>query len=173
MRTWVLVAVAAATAAGLAGCDNPAAPPAGEVKVTEVNFSALDAAVKAHKGRVVLVDFWATWCPPCRERFPHLVELHNRYAGHGLACVSVSLDKPGQGVPVLRFLKDQRATLQNLHLTTFDDEGRKLREHFNYGGGIPFMVAYARSGEQAWESNSQPLSPGGVEELVHNLLSKK
>ena len=39
-----------------------------------------------------MVDAWATWCGPCKENFPHVVEMHQKYAGKGLAVVSLSLD---------------------------------------------------------------------------------
>src|SRR4051794_26142513 len=64
----------------------------GPVTVTEVDFEKLDAAVKEKKGKVVLIDFWATWCGPCVKKFPHLVELHKKYAGKDVVCMSVSLD---------------------------------------------------------------------------------
>ncbi len=45
-----------------------------------------------YEGKVVLVDFWATWCPPCRRSIPHLIDLHNKYADQGFSVVGVSLD---------------------------------------------------------------------------------
>jgi len=45
------------------------------------------------RGKVVLVEFWATWCPPCRESIPDLHSLHDKYKDRGLAVVAISLDK--------------------------------------------------------------------------------
>jgi len=44
-------------------------------------------------GEVVLLNFWATWCPPCRKEIPSMTELHNKYATNGLKIVAVSVDK--------------------------------------------------------------------------------
>ena len=45
------------------------------------------------KGRVVYLDFWATWCPPCRKSFPWMDEMHARYNDAGLTIIAVSVDK--------------------------------------------------------------------------------
>lgn len=45
------------------------------------------------KGRVVYLDFWATWCPPCRKSFPWMDEMHERYKEDGLTIIAVSVDK--------------------------------------------------------------------------------
>lgn len=50
------------------------------------------------KGKVMVVDFWATWCPPCREEIPGYVELQKKYAEKGLVIVGLSLDQQGPGV---------------------------------------------------------------------------
>ena len=47
------------------------------------------------KGKVVLLEFWATWCPPCRDEIPAIERLHRQYGGKGLAILAISLDEGG------------------------------------------------------------------------------
>lgn len=49
-------------------------------------------SLNEHKGKVVFVNFWATWCPPCREEMPDLVRVHERYRGRGVEFAGVSMD---------------------------------------------------------------------------------
>ena len=74
------------------------------------------------KGRVVLVDFFASWCGPCRESFPVLQELHHKYADKGLVVVAVNLDRKKEDMD--RFLKQ--------HVVSFpvvrDAEHRLVKE---------------------------------------------
>lgn len=48
--------------------------------------------LSAYRGKVVLLDFWATWCEPCREETPHLVELQKKYRDQGLQIIGLSMD---------------------------------------------------------------------------------
>jgi peroxiredoxin len=48
--------------------------------------------LSSYRGKVVLLDFWATWCVPCREEIPHFVELQQKYGGLGLQIIGVSMD---------------------------------------------------------------------------------
>jgi thiol-disulfide isomerase/thioredoxin len=50
------------------------------------------------KGKVVVVDFWATWCPPCREEIPGYIELQKQYGPEGLVIVGISLDQQGPDI---------------------------------------------------------------------------
>lgn len=54
--------------------------------------------LSAYRGKVVLLDFWATWCVPCREETPHFVELQNNYGEHGLQIIGVSMDDSPEAV---------------------------------------------------------------------------
>ncbi len=56
------------------------------------------------KGKVVLLNFWATWCPPCREEIPDLISLQKQYAGQGLVIIGISMDEGGPA-GVQRFAK--------------------------------------------------------------------
>ncbi len=56
------------------------------------------------KGKVVLLDFWATWCTPCKEAIPHLIQLHKDYEDKGLTVIGMNVDK-GEEEVVRRFVR--------------------------------------------------------------------
>ena len=61
-------------------------------------------------GKVVLVDFWATWCVPCRKSMPELQALHDRYAARGFTVVGVSIDEPKSAEKVRKFVASKNIT---------------------------------------------------------------
>jgi thiol-disulfide isomerase/thioredoxin len=108
------------------GAPEPA--PTDAVTVRIVNYAELGKFIRAQKGKVVLVDFWATDCGPCRREFHHLVEMHQKYAKDGLVAVSVSLDPVKDAKrrkDVEAFLQEKKATLTNLQLDAPPEEWQK------------------------------------------------
>jgi thiol-disulfide isomerase/thioredoxin len=64
--------------------------PAPDFNLPQLNGQNLQ--LSSYRGRVVLLDFWATWCVPCRAEIPHFVELQQKYGDHGLQIIGVSMD---------------------------------------------------------------------------------
>src|SRR5207237_92444 len=157
----VLIASVLALPLGLGLC--PAAEKSATmIAVTEAKYDALDQAVMAEKGKVVLMDFWATWCGPCVKKFPHFVETHKKYKDKGLVCVSVSLDKEGpkgeyDREKVLAFLKDKDAAFRNFILLGYKEDDAKITKRFGLEGGVPFMALFGKNGKKVWDSEETKL----------------
>ena len=94
--------------------------PAGEIKLVPVKWDVFVKKIAANKAaKLTIVDAWATWCGPCKENFPHVVEMHEKYASKGLAVVSLSLDdadKPKKVAEATEFLKSKKAVFTNFLL---------------------------------------------------------
>src|SRR5262249_54782852 len=83
--------------------DHLSPPPGPPVGVAGPTLDGGHFDVARHRGQVVLVDFWATWCPPCVAELPSLRALHQKYRADGLQVISVSLDT--DRAALARFLK--------------------------------------------------------------------
>lgn len=85
------------------------APPAKKASlpsVARLDKAGVDKYLASLKGKIVIVDFWATWCPPCRQEIPGFVELQKQYGDKGLVVVGLSLDDETEAVK--EFCKTQK-----------------------------------------------------------------
>jgi thiol-disulfide isomerase/thioredoxin len=160
---------------GLAGVTGWGQGMSKEVSLQVVSYRELGNAVKAQKGKVVVVDVWASWCVPCKKEFPHLIALHNKYSADGLVCMSASVDKAGKTHDsALKFLIDRKATFANYRV---DEDFASLCERWDIKG-IPAVFVFNRDGKREKKyTHDDPDKPfdyeKDVEPLVRRLLSEK
>jgi thiol-disulfide isomerase/thioredoxin len=166
---------------GLAGCliaclVGPASAADQAITLQTVDKQGYQKAIGQHKGKVVLVDVWATWCVPCRKGFPHTVELHKKYGKQGLAVVSLSLDEAEDEPQAREFLQQQGAEFANLRSKFGADEAAIEAFEIDHGA-IPHFKLYGRDGKLvkkfvSGDPTGRAISHDEIEAAVKALLEK-
>ena len=141
------LAAAVIALAGLAGAARAAEAPR---LAGEGDSKGLAEAVAREKGHVVLVNFWATWCVPCREEFPDLVRLEKAYRSQGLRVIGVSTDFEKQRAAVDKFLAAHRPDFPNYRKKSGGDDQEFIEKvDAKWGGELPFSVIFGPDGKKA------------------------
>jgi thiol-disulfide isomerase/thioredoxin len=142
------------------------------MKVTAIDVNGLKALFRSgDKPR--LVNFWATWCDPCREEFPDLVKIDAAYRGK-IDIVTVSLDDfvdINTGVP--KFLARMKATMPAYLLHTPDEDAAIAAISAvspDFQGNLPFTILIKPTGELAYSRNGK-IKPGALTTEIDKLLS--
>lgn len=130
-----------------AGKSNAAAKPAPEITLKDLEGK--DLSLSEYKGKVVLVNFWATWCEPCQVEIPWLIEIQQKYAAKGFTVLGIAMDEEGAKV-VTPWVNKER----------FDVNGAKSQMNYpivigndaaadKFGGllGYPTSVLITRDGK--------------------------
>ena len=131
----------------LAGCLSAAPSKIGQLR--PVDEAGWERLLTSAKGQVVLVNFWATWCAPCREEMPALAGLQSRLQGRGFRLVTVSADEPEQEADALRFLEQQ-----GISAPAYIKRAKKDEDFINaidrkWVGALPASFLYDRAGKKA------------------------
>src|SRR5260221_12866777 len=119
-------------------------------EITVKDLDDKSVTLGAYKGKVVLVNFWATWCDPCREEIPWLIEMQDKYGPKGFTVLGIAMDEEGKPV-VAPFVAKER----------YDVNGQKLPMNYpivvgtekvaeQFGGllGYPTSVLIFKDGKQ-------------------------
>jgi thiol-disulfide isomerase/thioredoxin len=145
----------------------PVPVPVSEIELRTVDIDAFNREMEQHRGKVVLIDFWATWCDKCVENFPHIVELHEKYSAQGLDVTSLSLDDEGDETKAREFLAENGAVFTNLRSEY--GAGTESLDKFDLPKSIPHYSLFDRKGTIRAFWNGKP---EGIEKKVEELLKE-
>jgi thiol-disulfide isomerase/thioredoxin len=105
--------------------------------------------VSGFKGKVLLVDFWATWCVPCRVELPQLVRLQGKLKAKGLEVVTVSADEPETVTAAAKFLKDTGAAGLPAYIKRPKDDDKFISQvDPKWQGALPALFLYDKTGKK-------------------------
>jgi thiol-disulfide isomerase/thioredoxin len=135
-----------------AGASNaaPAGATASEASLSIPTLDGSTASLDQYKGKVVLVNFWATWCDPCKTEIPWLIEFNHKYGPKGLVILGVAMDDEGKKavepwVKAKRFdVNGQQAPMDYPILLGND----KIADKFGGILGLPTSMLYSRDGRK-------------------------
>ena len=127
----------------------PQSPKAAALKDPEiVDAQGFQKVLEKYRGQPLVVNFWATWCEPCRSEYPLLNELAKQYAPQGLRVVGVSVDDDGDMILVRRFLARHRPAFPNYRKKHGGEDEFVNVVLPGWSGAIPATFFYARDGKQ-------------------------
>jgi thiol-disulfide isomerase/thioredoxin len=119
----------------------------------------------------LLVNFWATWCEPCREEFPDLVKIDAAYRTRGLEFAAISVDDPSEatkGVP--KFLREMRAQMPAYVLNVPDSEPVINSVDPTWGGELPATFLFDRHGQIVFQHKGR-INPTELRTAIEKVLS--
>jgi thiol-disulfide isomerase/thioredoxin len=150
MRTGIVVVCLVAAAVALAAPQTTKTARAPDPKM--IDLQGYQKLLEQYHGQPLLVNFWATYCEPCRDEYPMLNELAKQYAPQGLKVVGVSLDDDGDLILMRRFLARYKPIFPNYRKKAGEEgEFRQFRQAVLPGwtGSLPVTIFYGRDGGQA------------------------
>jgi len=143
------------------------------VELKSVKLDGLTDAIAKHKGKVVVVDFWATFCVPCKAEFPNLVKMHQALGRDGVVAISETIDDTDDKAAPPKSPRGKKATIQNFLL---DEPAEVYQKKFDIGP-VPAVLVYGRDGKLAKKFNAVDKETAftykDVRNLVESLISSK
>jgi thiol-disulfide isomerase/thioredoxin len=115
-------------------------------------------------GKVILINFWATWCPPCRKEIPTFIQALEKYGDRGFQIVGIAIDEPKL---VAEFVQDLGANYPQLIASTQSSELSK--RYGNHYGALPYSILIDRKSTIRFTKAGE-LSRDELESLIENLI---
>jgi thiol-disulfide isomerase/thioredoxin len=142
----IQIAVAALLFAAFSATGAPQAKAPTDPKV--IDAQSYQKLVQQHRGKPLLMTFWATWCEPCRDEYPMLNELAKQYRPQGLQVVGVNFDDEGDLILMRRFIARYKPIFPNYRKKHGDEAGFTQAVWPQWNGALPASFLYDKDGNQ-------------------------
>jgi len=119
-----------------------------ETPLVKVNETLYPKLIAERKGKVVLVDFWATWCVPCRKEMPLVAKLEAKLKAKGFVVVTISSDELDNEPAARAYLKEAGITTTGYIKAPKDDDAFIRQIDPKWGGELPALVLYDKTGKK-------------------------
>ena len=139
------------------------------VSVEMIGTEDLGRLRKNGTGKLLLINFWATWCAPCASEFPDLETTYRMFKPRGLEFVSVSVNDPGERAAVLEFLKAHHASHPNRLFATPDVYGLQAAFDPKMPAPVPFTLLLAPNGDVVYQELGELDTPKLRRAILANL----
>ncbi|HLB31448.1 MAG TPA: redoxin family protein [Gammaproteobacteria bacterium] len=144
--------------------------PAAEAgEVAAVNADEIKSIISENKGKVVVLNFWATWCPPCIKEFPDIIKLYDQYESKGLQVIAISMNEPDELEDIAEFLGKHNPRFPVYRAASTEEEFYSEFEE-QWWGEMPMTMIYDKAGNVAM-MHKKALSFEEFEQDVSSLLS--
>lgn len=141
-------------------------------KVEPIDVEGYQQLIQDHQGTILVVNFWATWCIPCREEFPELVRFAKTHAQDSLKIVGISIDYPDEvDSKIIPFLKQHQVNFVNYVKAVEDDEAFINLVNHEWSGALPATAIYDRKGTLQFFHIGK-IGFDTLEELIQQLRGK-
>lgn len=130
--------------------------------------------LEENRGKVVLVDFWATWCPPCMELLPHTLEMAKKYSARDLAVILVAINDPKEQAEDVKAVLERNQASGVVNLICRYGIGPEAVESFEIDdGALPHLRLYDREGRLQAKFGVSAIAPDPkrIEAEVERLLA--
>ena len=116
------------------------------VTVEATTLAGLQQLMKNPTGKMLMINFWATWCGPCQVEYPELLTSYLWYRSRDFEFVSVSVDAPSDRAAVTRFLNEHHSAIRNLQVDTEDVYAVQKAVDPKWQSGVPYTIVLAPDG---------------------------
>jgi thiol-disulfide isomerase/thioredoxin len=142
------------------------------IKARAVNAEEMQALLKRDGTRPLLVNYWATWCDPCRDEFPELVQIDKDYRAKGLDFIAITLDDLADiNTAVPKFLRAMNARMPVYLLNVADPEPTINSIDPRWGGALPATFLYDNQGQVVYKHFGRVNTPelrAAIDKLVNS-----
>ncbi len=141
------------------------------VEVSMIDLARIKGLLSNKSEKLLLINFWATWCSPCVAEFPELIHIYRNFRKRNFDMVTISMDAINRNEQVLKFLKNSYASTENYHFNSDDKYGLIDLVDAEWPGSLPYTILVKPGGEIIYKKLGM-INPKEVRKIIIEYLGR-